>query len=122
MFTERKVPVTVYAVATAMARNKPVGRRDERGRLGDRHPRLKWIDYRDTPIEIESQHIGEAIRIHTEVAGTRPLGFYQGRSSINTMPLGAKRAASSIAPTPTPTSCPIIRRCARAAAHRALYA
>jgi OHCU decarboxylase len=48
----------------------------------------KWIDYRDTPIEVERQHIAEAIRIHTDVAGERPLGFYQGRSSINTIPLG----------------------------------
>ena len=30
------------------------------------------------------------MRIHTEVAGTRPLGFYQGRSSINTIPLGCE--------------------------------
>ena len=45
----------------------------------------KWIDYRDIPKEIEARHIDEAIRIHTEVAASRPLGFYQGRSSINTI-------------------------------------
>ena len=28
------------------------------------------------------------MRIHTEVAGSRPLGFYQGRSSLNTIRLG----------------------------------
>ena len=28
------------------------------------------------------------MRIHTEVAGARPLGFYQGRSSLNTIRLG----------------------------------
>ena len=28
------------------------------------------------------------MRIHTEVAGSRPLGFYQGRSSVNTIRLG----------------------------------
>ena len=28
------------------------------------------------------------MRIHTEIAGARPLGFYQGRSSINTIRLG----------------------------------
>ena len=38
--------------------------------------------------EFEAQHIAEAIRIHTEVAGARPLGFYQGRSSVNTIRLG----------------------------------
>ena len=48
----------------------------------------KWIDYRDTPAEQEAQHIAEAVRIHTEIAGERPLGFYQGRSSVNTLQLG----------------------------------
>ena len=38
--------------------------------------------------EIEALHIAEAVRIHTEIAGARPLGFYQGRSSINTVRLG----------------------------------
>ncbi len=49
---------------------------------------LKWIDYRDTPPDVEARHIAEAVRIHTEVAGARPLGFYQGRSSLNTNRLG----------------------------------
>ena len=30
------------------------------------------------------RHIHEAIRIHTEVTGARPLGFYQGKASVNT--------------------------------------
>ena len=88
LFTERSVPVTVYAVATAMARNREaVAAMKEAGWEIATHG-LKWIDYRDTPPEIEARHIAEAVRIHTEVAGARPLGFYQGRSSINTIRLG----------------------------------
>ena len=49
---------------------------------------LKSIDYRDTLPEVEARHIAEAVRIHTEVAGARPLGFYQGRTSVNTIRLG----------------------------------
>jgi OHCU decarboxylase len=90
MFVDRDLPVTVYAVATAMARNKPaVEAMNEAGWEIATHG-LKWVDYRDTPKETERQHIAEAIRIHTEVAGSRPLGFYQGRSSINTIPLGCE--------------------------------
>ncbi len=90
MFVDRDLPVTVYAVATAMARNKPaVEAMNEAGWEIATHG-YKWVDYRDTPKETERQHIAEAIRIHTEVAGTRPLGFYQGRSSINTIPLGCE--------------------------------
>ena len=88
MFTERSVPVTVYGVATAMARNSEVvAAMNEAGWELATHG-YKWIDYRDAPPELEAEHIAEAVRIHTEVAGARPLGFYQGRSSINTIRLG----------------------------------
>jgi OHCU decarboxylase len=88
MFTERKMPVTVYAVATAMQRNPgPVAAMNEAGWEIATHG-YKWIDYRDVPLEVEERHIADAVKIHTEIAGTRPLGFYQGRSSINTIPLG----------------------------------
>ena len=90
MFTERDVPVTVYAVATAMARNPPaVAAMNEAGWEIATHG-LKWIDSRDAPRELEASHLAEAIRIHAEVAGQRPLGFYQGRSSINTIALGCE--------------------------------
>ena len=84
------MPVTVYAVAMAMARNPDaVAAMNEAGWEIATHG-YKWIDYRDMPREVEAKHIAEAIRIHTEVAGKRPLGFYQGRSSINTIPLGCE--------------------------------
>jgi len=87
MFTERKIPVTVFAVATAMARNKPaVAAMKEAGWEIATHG-YKWVDYRDAPIELEAHHVAEAVRIHTEIAGERPLGFYQGRTSVNTIPL-----------------------------------
>ena len=88
LFTERSAPVTVYAVATAMARNpEAVAAMNEAGWEIATHG-LKWIDYRDIPPEVEARHIAEAVRIHAEVAGARPLGFYQGRSSVNTIRLG----------------------------------
>jgi OHCU decarboxylase len=88
LFTERSVPVTVFAVATAMARNREaVAAMNEAGWEIATHG-LKWIDYRDVPSEVEARHIAEAVRIHAEVAGQRPLGFYQGRASINTVRLG----------------------------------
>ncbi len=90
MFTERSVPVTVYAVATAMARNVEAVAAMNEAKWEIATHGLKWIDYRDTPPDLEAKHIAEAVRIHTEVTGARPLGFYQGRSSINTIRLGAE--------------------------------
>ena len=43
---------------------------------------LKWIDYKDVPAAEERAHLAEAIRIHTQATGERPLGWYTGRSSV----------------------------------------
>jgi OHCU decarboxylase len=88
LFAERSVPVTVYAVATAIARNREAVAAMNEARWEIATHGLKWIDYRDISPEVEARHIAEAVRIHTEVAGARPLGFYQGRASINTVRLG----------------------------------
>lgn len=87
MFSERSIPVTVFGVATAMARNpEAVGAMKQAGWEIATHG-LKWIDYRDAPAHDERHHIAEAIRIQAEIAGERPLGMYQGRTSENTLRL-----------------------------------
>ncbi|MFE1601419.1 allantoinase PuuE [Methylobacterium sp. ID0610] len=87
LFTARGLPVTVYGVATALKRNpEAVAAMREAGWEIASHG-LKWIDYKDFPAEEERAHIGEAIRLHTEVTGERPLGFYQGRTSEHTVRL-----------------------------------
>ena len=63
LFTERSVPVTVYAIATAMARNREaVAAMNEAGWEIATHG-LKWIDYRDVPAEVEARHIAEAAAV-----------------------------------------------------------
>ena len=85
MFTERKLPLTAFAVASAMARN-PAGVAAMKGAGWEIASHgLKWIDYRFFSAEQEREHVDEAIRVHTSVAGTRPLGFYQGRASVHTL-------------------------------------
>jgi peptidoglycan/xylan/chitin deacetylase (PgdA/CDA1 family) len=51
---------------------------------------LRWIDYQQMPEATERQHISEAILLHERVTGTRPLGWYQGRTSPNTARLVAE--------------------------------
>ena len=92
MFVERDMPVTVYGVATAMARNPEIVAAMMEDAWEIASHGLKWIDYRDAPREKEAADIAEAVRIHTDLTGERPLGFYQGRSSINTIPLAMEEA------------------------------
>jgi chitin deacetylase len=85
LFTARKLPVTVFAVASAMARNREAvdAMKDAQWEIASHG--LKWIEYRDFTEDEERAHVEEAIRIHTEVAGARPLGFYQGRTSTHSL-------------------------------------
>ena len=108
MFTERAVPVTVYAVATAMARNpEAVAAMNEAGWEIATHG-LKWIDYRDTaardrgaPHRRGGAHPYRSRRARGRSASTR--------AARRSTPSGSawRKAASSIAPTPMPTTCPI---------------
>lgn len=87
LFTARALPLTVFGVATALARNPAaVAAMGQAGWEIASHG-LKWIEYKDFAAEDERAHIREAIRLHTEVTGARPLGFYQGRASQHTLAL-----------------------------------
>jgi len=84
LFTGLHVPLTIYGVATALMRSPDqVEAMQEAGWEIASHG-LKWVEHRDMPEEEERQSIAEAIRIHTEVTGERPLGWYTGRCSMNT--------------------------------------
>ncbi|MEZ5808877.1 MAG: allantoinase PuuE [Zhengella sp.] len=90
MFTEAGIPATVYGVASALARSPDqVAAMQEAGWEIASHG-LKWIEYKDFSEENERAHMLEAIRLHAEVTGERPRGFYLGRASMNTVPLAAR--------------------------------
>ena len=73
LFIARGVPVTVYGVATALARSPAqVAAMQDAGWEIASHG-LKWIDYRDYTREAEAADMAEAIRLHTEVTGERPV-------------------------------------------------
>jgi OHCU decarboxylase len=84
------LPVTVYGVATALARApEQVAAMKDAGWEIASHG-LKWVEYKDAPEDIERADMEEAIRLHTEVVGTPPRGWYTGRCSMNTVKLAAK--------------------------------
>ncbi|SUB01670.1 putative urate catabolism protein [Pannonibacter phragmitetus] len=87
MFTSRNIPVTVYGVATALARNPDVVAAMKEADWEIASHGLKWIEYANMAEEEERAHMQEAIRLHEEVTGSRPLGWYTGRCSMNTRKL-----------------------------------
>jgi OHCU decarboxylase len=86
----RDLPVTVFGVATALARSPAqVGAMKEAGWELASHG-LKWVEHKDMPEEEERAQIREAVRLHAEVTGERPRGWYTGRCSANTLRLVAE--------------------------------
>lgn len=90
LFTGSGVPVTIYGVASALARSpEQVEAMQQAGWEIASHG-LKWVEHRDMPEEEERAAIAEAIRLHAEVTGERPRGWYTGRCSVNTVRLVAE--------------------------------
>ncbi len=90
LFTGRDLPVTIFGVATALARApEQVAAMKAAGWEIASHG-LKWVDHRDMAEEVERAQIAEAIRLHTEVVGAPPRGWYTGRCSMNTVRLTAE--------------------------------
>ncbi|WP_438752579.1 allantoinase PuuE [Pararhizobium sp. O133] len=87
LFTSRNVDVTVYGVTLAMARNpEAVAAMKEAGWEIASHG-YRWLEYKDFSEEEERKHIRDAVRLHTELTGSHPLGLYQGKPSSNTLKL-----------------------------------
>ena len=84
------LPVTVYGVATALARAPAqVAAMKAAGWEIASHG-LKWVEHKDMAEDEERAQIAEAIRLHTEVTGQAPRGWYTGRCSNNTVRLVAE--------------------------------
>jgi OHCU decarboxylase len=93
LFTRLGLPVTIFGVASALARNpEQVAAMKAAGWEIASHG-LKWVDHRDMGKDQERAAIAEAIRLHTEVVGAPPHGWYTGRCSENTVRLTAETGA-----------------------------
>jgi len=90
LFKSRGVPLTVFAVAMAAERHPAVIERC----LADGHEiashGYRWINYHGVPVETERAHMAQAMEILTRICGSRPLGWYTGRTSEATRGLVAE--------------------------------
>ncbi|MAY34200.1 MAG: polysaccharide deacetylase [Rhodovulum sp.] len=90
LFTGADIPVTIYGVATALARSPEQVQAMIDADWEIASHGLRWVEHKDMPPEEERAAIAEAIRLHTEVVGERPRGWYTGRCSENTVRLVAE--------------------------------
>jgi len=87
LFREFEIPITVFAVALAIARNQELADYlvDESYDICAHG--LRWIDYQFVDEKTEREHMKNCISLLTDFLGKRPLGWYTGRNSPNTRKL-----------------------------------
>ena len=81
LFTERDIPVTVFAVAMAMERNPRAVEAMLKADWEIASHGYRWIDYQFVPEQLELEHLQRAVEIHHRITGDKPAGFYLGRTS-----------------------------------------
>jgi putative urate catabolism protein len=87
LFTDRQIPVTVYGIAMALARNPDAVAAMLEADWEIASHGYRWIEYKDFSESEERSHMQQAIAIHTQVTGQRPTGWYTGRNSPHTRKL-----------------------------------
>lgn len=84
---KRGIKVTALANGMALERNKEIALALKEGGHEIANHGWKWIDYQHTAEEVERAHMKLAIEAQVRVTGERPVGWYTGRCSPNTLRL-----------------------------------
>jgi len=87
LFKEFDIPVTIFAVAMAVARNPKLAEYLAKNNYDICSHGYRWINYQTIEESIERDHLYKSIEILEKMIGTRPLGWYTGRDSENTRKL-----------------------------------
>merc|ERR1711962_981906 len=91
LLVEKKVPTTVFGVTMAMERNPAaVEAMKEAGWEIATHG-LRWVHFQDWKEEDERKYIEESMQLHKKLTGSKPKGWYTGRTSPYTLKLVAER-------------------------------
>ncbi|HVO90728.1 MAG TPA: allantoinase PuuE [Casimicrobiaceae bacterium] len=84
LFRERAMPLTVFAVGMALARNPAVAEAMVRDGHEIASHGWRWISYQDIDEATEREHLALAVDAITRITGERPRGWYTGRDSPRT--------------------------------------
>ena len=90
LFRERRLPLTIFAVGLALLRNREAAAAFmEDGHEVASHG-WRWINYHGVEESVEREHVRRAVEAIREATGAPPLGWYTGRTSVNTRRLVAE--------------------------------
>ena len=83
-FNDRKIPLTIFGVGLALEKNKEICLAIKESNFEIVSHGYKWIDYQFINEDIEKEHIIKSYEIIKSIFGEYPLGWYTGRTSLNT--------------------------------------
>ncbi|MDX6039404.1 allantoinase PuuE [Scandinavium lactucae] len=86
-FQKRGLPLTVFGVAMALARNPAIVEAIKAADYDVVSHGWRWIHYQNIDMQTERQHMQQAIEILEALFDKKPLGWYTGRDSPNTRQL-----------------------------------
>jgi len=91
LLTQYQIPATVFGVTMALQRNPEAVQAMLDANWEIASHALRWIHFQDMDVATERQQIAQAITLHTQLTGSKPAGWYTGRTSPNTLALLAER-------------------------------
>ncbi|WP_133471505.1 allantoinase PuuE [Paraglaciecola marina] len=91
LFVKYDLPITVFGVTMALQRNPEAVAAMQDANWEIASHAMRWIHFQDMPEEQEKKMIDAAIQLHQAITGSKPVGWYTGRTSPNTLKLIANR-------------------------------
>jgi len=87
LFKQKKIPLTIFGVGMALERNKEICEVIKKANYEVASHGWRWIDYQNISKTKEKKDMKLAVESIKKIFGTRPLGWYTGRCSPNTLDL-----------------------------------
>ncbi len=87
LFKQKKIPLTIFGVGMALERNKEICKAIKKANYEVASHGWRWINYQDISKAKEKKDMKLAVKSIKKIFGTRPLGWYTGRCSPNTLDL-----------------------------------
>ena len=87
LFKKYNLPLTIFGVGMALERNLEICKEIKNSNYEIASHGWRWIDYQNISKSIEKKHMHKAIDSIKKIFGKRPVGWYTGRCSPNTLDL-----------------------------------
>ena len=87
LFKKYNIPLTIFGVGMALERNIEICKEMKNSNYEIASHGWRWIDYQNVSKSVEKKHMQKAIDSIKKIFGNRPVGWYTGRCSPNTLDL-----------------------------------